>query len=141
LEVQGVYISGNVRNPFEYYMENPSDRWEINWCENPNFPEPDYTSSVNRGIAPKLIFEGANVCRRRKKIAFALDQGLFERLPALTEVSKDTADIAWLVYGLSFNQSTNRRTLERKKIAYTAFDTSLLEIARSGATSDFVHAG
>jgi len=28
LEVQGVYISGNVRNPFEYYMENPSDRAE-----------------------------------------------------------------------------------------------------------------
>lgn len=31
LEVQGVYISGNVRNPFEYYMKNPTNRANMNW--------------------------------------------------------------------------------------------------------------
>jgi hypothetical protein len=30
-EVQAVYISGNVRAPFEYYMEDPDSRFDMNW--------------------------------------------------------------------------------------------------------------
>jgi hypothetical protein len=29
LEIQAVYISGNVRDIFEYYMEDPSTTWKI----------------------------------------------------------------------------------------------------------------
>jgi hypothetical protein len=34
LEVQAVYISGNVRNPFEYYMSDPAGRANMNWRGN-----------------------------------------------------------------------------------------------------------
>jgi len=45
LEVQGVYISGNVRNPFEYYMADPSGQAEMDWRGKANYPRPDYLSS------------------------------------------------------------------------------------------------
>lgn len=35
LEVQAVYISGNVRNPFEYYMEDPKERTKMDWSMPP----------------------------------------------------------------------------------------------------------
>jgi len=36
LEVQAVYISGNVRNPFEYYMEDPAQNWNMD-CDAKSF--------------------------------------------------------------------------------------------------------
>ncbi|MEO1419279.1 MAG: NotI family restriction endonuclease, partial [Bacteroidota bacterium] len=43
LEVQGVYISGNLRNPFEAYIKDPSK--EFVWPKGYNYPKPDYLSS------------------------------------------------------------------------------------------------
>ncbi len=43
LEVQGVYISGNLRNPFEKYISNPVKNFE--WDASYNYPKPDYLSS------------------------------------------------------------------------------------------------
>lgn len=40
LEIQAVYISGNVRDPFEYYMKEPSGRSSMNWSGEPNYPRP-----------------------------------------------------------------------------------------------------
>jgi len=31
LEIQGVYISGNVRGPFEQYIANPSKNADLDW--------------------------------------------------------------------------------------------------------------
>ena len=31
LEVQAVYISGNIRNAFEYYMKDPTKRYDMTW--------------------------------------------------------------------------------------------------------------
>jgi hypothetical protein len=39
LEVQGVYISGNLRNPFEEYLKNPAKDFE--WPSGYNYPKPD----------------------------------------------------------------------------------------------------
>lgn len=33
LEVQAVYISGNVRKPFEYYMSDRRARWDMDWSK------------------------------------------------------------------------------------------------------------
>jgi len=41
LEVQAVYISGNIRRPFEYYMQDPASRTEMSWIGQPNYPKPD----------------------------------------------------------------------------------------------------
>jgi len=40
-EVQAVYISGNVRAPFEYFMEDQLKRSGMDWTGRPNYPRPD----------------------------------------------------------------------------------------------------
>ena len=42
LEIQAVYISGNVRDPFEYYMKDPSGHSHMDWTSQPNYPRPDF---------------------------------------------------------------------------------------------------
>jgi hypothetical protein len=140
LEVQGVYISGNVRNPFEYYMKNPSDRREMNWRGKKNYPGPDYLSSSRKRLAPQLIFKSGILDTWEKRTAVALDLGFFNTLPKLEEVPKSKAGIAWLVYDLVRNKKSNRFVLERKRTVYTAFAESLDKITRSdaGNVEDFV---
>ena len=43
--MQAVYISGNVRNPFEHYMEDPERHKQMDWSRQPNYPHADYLSS------------------------------------------------------------------------------------------------
>ena len=140
LEVLGVYISGNVRNPFEYYMENPSDRADMSWRGKKNYPGPDYLSSSRKRLAPQLIFKSGILSSWEKRTAVALDQGFFNTLPNLKEVNKSEAGIAWLVYDLVRNSESNRFVLERKRVVYTEFAESLEKITRSdaGKMDDFV---
>ena len=58
LEIQAVYISGNIRSPFEYYMGSPKKRANMDWTEEPNYPRPDYLSSSRKRLAPQLLFKG-----------------------------------------------------------------------------------
>jgi hypothetical protein len=140
LEVQGVYISGNVRNPFEHYMKDPTSRADMSWRGKPNYPGPDYLSSSRKRLAPQLIFKGGILNMWRKKSAVALDQGFFNTLPTLKEVPKSKAEIAWLVYDLDLNKRQNRYSLIRKKIVYTGFHDALNQITRSdaGNVEDFI---
>ena len=57
LEVQAVYISGNVSGPFRYYMENPPTRYAMEWPSK-EYPSPDYLSSSRKRLAPQLMFKG-----------------------------------------------------------------------------------
>ena len=100
LEVQAVYISGNVRNPFEDYMESPARRSGMDWTTEANYPRPDYLSSSRKRLAPQLIFKGGIINAWGKKTAVALNKGFFNTLPKLPEVRKEDADIAWLIYDL-----------------------------------------
>jgi hypothetical protein len=140
LEIQGVYISGNVRNPFEYYMKNPTDRGDMNWRGKKNYPGPDYLSSSRKRLAPQLIFKSGILDAWGKRTAVALDQGFFNTLPKLEEIPKSKAGIAWLVYDLVRNKKSNRFVLELKRTVYTAFAESLEKITRSdpGNMEDFV---
>ena len=99
LEVQAVYISGNVRNPFEHYMQAPARRASMDWSKKPNYPNPDYLSSQKR-LTPQLIFKGGILKTWNKKTAVALNRGFFETLPKLEEVKPREADIAWFIYDL-----------------------------------------
>ena len=47
LEIQAVYISGNVRNPFERYMSSRQRSNDFTWS-GPNFPKADFLSSSRR---------------------------------------------------------------------------------------------
>lgn len=130
LEVQGVYISGNIRRPFEYFMEDSSGRARMNWEGKLHYPRPDYLSSSRKRLAPQLIYKGGILKAWEKKTAVALNTGFFNTLPKLKEVDAKKADIAWLIYNLSLDKKQNRFVLKTHKTVYTTFESSLTQITR-----------
>ncbi len=100
LEIQAVYISGNVRDPFEHFMKDPKARASMDWSNQPNYPRPDYLSSSRKRLAPQLLFKGGILHSWKKKIAVALNKSFFATLPKLKRVPKSKADIAWLIYDI-----------------------------------------
>jgi Restriction endonuclease NotI len=133
LEVQAVYISGNVRNPFEHYMENPKARQNMDWAGHPNYPHADYLSSSRKRLAPQLIFKGGIFKTWERRTAVALNSGFFSTLPELEEVAKDDADVAWLIYDLVHDSAQNIYTLTKSREVFTKFNESLEKITRSEA--------
>jgi hypothetical protein len=133
LEIQAVYISGNVRKPFEYYMQDPKNRAGMNWKNQKFWPGPDYLSSSRKRLAPQLIFKGGILHTWKKRTAVALDAGFFATLPELKQVTPAKAEIAWLVYDLEFNGKTNLNVLKKKQTVYTEFHASLEQITKSEA--------
>lgn len=140
LEVQAVYISGNVRNPFEFFMENPRKHADMDWSSRPNYPNPDYLSSSRKRLAPQLIFKGGIFKAWNKKTAVALHSGFFATLPTFETVLPEKADIVWFVYDLKRDLSRNVFVLHRQQAVYTKFHESLQKITQSepGNMSDFV---
>ncbi|MGQ4808160.1 hypothetical protein NKDENANG_01527 [Candidatus Entotheonellaceae bacterium PAL068K] len=58
LEVQAVYISGNIRRPFEHYMQSPEQYADMAWTGESNSPRPDFLSSSRKRLVPQLMFKG-----------------------------------------------------------------------------------
>ncbi len=144
LEVQAVYISGNVREPFAYYMKDPRTRAAMDWSREPNFPRPDYLSSSRKRLAPQLLFKGGILNNWEKKIAVALDKSFFATLPKLKRVPKAEADIAWLIYDLELvkqkGKAPERYSLKKVDEIFTEFEPALLSIttASPGKVEDFI---
>ncbi len=140
LEIQGVYISGNIRKPFEYYMRDPKTRWNMNWKNEEWWPAPDYLSSSRKRLAPQLIFKSGILRAWNKKTAVALDAGFFATLPKLKQVSKQNADLAWLVYDLELAKDKSKYTLKKTDIIYTEFEPALNQITKSepGDIKEFI---
>jgi hypothetical protein len=139
LEVQAVYISGNVRDPFSYYMTDCFAHREMDWRNEPNYPRPDFLSSSRKRLAPQLMFKGGILNAWGKKMAVALDAPFFQTLPKLKEVSKKDADVVWLIYDLVIDQNNSLR-LKKIKSVYTCFSEALNSISRPsiGKIDDFV---
>jgi hypothetical protein len=121
LEIQGVYISGNVRRPFERYIENPLENIDFDWSNEENYPRPDYLSSSRKRLAPQLLYKGGILKHWNKKMAVALDRSFFKTLPELPHTDKQNADIAWLVYDLAYDENRKRFNLEKVEVVYTSF--------------------
>ncbi len=142
LEVQAVYISGNVRDPFEYYMKNPKARGQMDWSTQPNYPRPDYLSSSRKRLAPQLLFKGGILHSWQKKTAVALNKSFFDTLPSLTTVHKSKADIVWLIYDLEMIKEDGQDRYKLTKIdeMFTEFEPALLSITTpvTGNIDDFV---
>lgn len=143
LEIQAVYISGNVRDPFEYYMKNPKAHAQMDWSTQPNYPRPDYLSSSRKRLAPQLLFKGGILHSWRKKTAVALNKSFFETLPPLKKVSKSKADISWLIYDLQLvkEDEQERFTLTKIDEVFTEFEPALVSITTSlpGSIDDFIN--
>jgi hypothetical protein len=137
VEVQAVYITGNVRNVFEKYMENPKKNQNMEWPAK-NYPSPDYLSSSRKRLAPQLIYKGGILHKWGRKMAVVVDENFFAQLPELEEVDKESAEIAWMVYG--FQKKGDRYSLRRKSIRYTLFENALATITTPdvGNVNDFV---
>ncbi len=140
LEIQAVYISGNVRSPFEHYMQRPNAKTELDWTGQPNYPRPDYLSSSRKRLAPQLLFKGGIFHAWSKKQAVALHRGFYNTLPPLPVVEPEQADLAWLVYDLRHDAATNRYKLCKDELIYTKFEPAMLKIttADPGAVEGFV---
>lgn len=93
LEIQAVYISGNIRRPFERYMSSRSRSNSFTWS-GPNFPKADFLSSSRKRLAPQMFYKGGILKGWGKKQAVALQTSFFETLPTLKEVSQSKADVA-----------------------------------------------
>lgn len=119
LEIQAVYISGNIRSPFQHYMNDPKKNSNMNWRDEPNYPRPDYLSSSRKRLAPQLLFKGGILNAWNKKLAVSLNRSFFNTLPPLKTVNHKKADIAWLLYDLVRGE----RQFELKKVdtIYTEF--------------------
>ncbi len=139
LEVQGVYISGNLRNPFENYLGNPYP--EFNWQISYNYPKPDYLSSSRKRLIPQMLYKGGVFNRWGKKQAVALQKSFFDTLPLLPVVEKDKAEIAWFLYDLIPDPASKQFNLTLVDTVYTEFEPALLQVTtpNPGDISDFIN--
>lgn len=135
LEVQAVYILGNVREPFAYFMKDPEKRGTMDWTKEPNYPRPDFLSSSRKRLAPQLLFKGGILHNWKKKMAVALDKSFFSTLPKLKRVPKSKADIAWFVYDLS-PSSEQRMELTKQDVIYSEWP-DFLDRPASIAAGDY----
>ena len=140
LEIQAVYISGNVRRPFEFYMNDPEAQANMDWTKEANYPRPDFLSSSRKRLAPQLLYKGGVLRTWNKKIGVALDKSLFETLLTLQESDPQQADIAWFVYDMQLNKAQKRYSLVRHQTVYTTFSSALEQITRTeaGNLNEFV---
>jgi hypothetical protein len=139
LEVQGVYISGNLRNPFDSFITNPITNFT--WPAGLNYPKPDYLSSSRKRLIPQMIYKGGIFQNWNKKQSVALQKSFFDTLPDLPTVSKEKADIAWFLYDLVFNPANQQYNLTLIETVYTEFEPALLKVTtpEPGNIEEFIN--
>jgi len=140
LEIQAVYISGNIRRPFEFYMENPQERCDMDWSKQRYYPRPDYLSSSRKRLAPQLIYKGGILNAWNKKMAVALHREFYNTLPKLPRVAPESANLAWLVYDLGYDDTQGVYQLAHSQTIYTQFKPALdtITMPEPGPVEDFL---
>ena len=121
VEVQGVYISGNLRNAFEEYMSHPSS--DFVWRG--NNPHPDYLSSSRKRLIPQMLYKGGIFKAWGKKQCVVIQDSFYRTLPELPEVPMESADIAWFLYDLIYDAKDKMYHLTLVRTVYTEFTQAL----------------
>ncbi len=114
LEVQSVYISGNLTSPFSAYMQNPT--LDFSWKRALKYPKPDYLSSYRKRLVPQIIAKGSILKQWGKKQVVALQTSFYNTLPLLPEVDKTEADFAFFLYDLVPNKNEKRLELQLSQV-------------------------
>ena len=137
IEVQGVYISGNLRNPFQSYMNNPAT--DFQW-DGKNYPHPDYLSSSRKRLIPQMLYKGGIFKSWNKKQCVVIQKSFFDTLPKLPTTSKENADIAWFLYDLKYDATERQYHLVLAETVYTEFQAALQRViyTKPGDMNDFV---
>ena len=136
LEVQAVYISGNLTGPFTSYLENPTA--EFSWTEAFKFPKPDYLSSSRKRLIPQIIAKGSILKQWNKKQVVALQSAFYNTLPELPVFERSESDFAFFLYDLVPDKD-KVLSLQLQRIVYTKFSDALEQIAtfEAGPISQF----
>ena len=127
LEVQAVYISGNLTGPFEAFLESQSKSFI--WDKALKYPKPDYLSSSRNRLIPQIIAKGSILKQWKKKQAVAMQTSFFETLPKMLEVDKSIADFAFFLYDLEYDPRSKEYHLRKQRVIYTQFNNVLKQIA------------
>jgi Restriction endonuclease NotI len=137
LEVQAVYISGNLTGPFTAYLENPTPSFA--WTQAFKYPKPDYLSSSRKRLVPQIIAKGSILNQWNKKQVVALQSSFYGTLPTLPEFNKADSDFAFFLYDLVPDKATNTLSLKLQRVVYTKFANALEQIAKfeAGSISQF----
>jgi len=133
LEVQAVYISGNLTGPFTAYLEKPAP--SFNWNQAFKYPKPDYLSSSRKRLIPQIIAKGSILKQWNKKQVVALQTTFYDTLPTLPEFDKAESDFAFFLYDLIPDIETKILSLKLQRIVYTKFANALEQIAKFEAGS------
>jgi len=133
LEVQAVYISGNLTGPFTAYLENPTP--DFSWTQAIKYPKPDYLSSSRKRLIPQIIAKGSILKQWNKKQVVALQTSFYNTLPALPEFNKAESDFAFFLYDLVPDKKAKVLSLKLQRIIYTKFANALEQIAKFEAGS------
>jgi len=133
LEVQAVYISGNLTGPFTAYLENPSPNFT--WTQAFKFPKPDYLSSSRKRLIPQIIAKGSILKQWKKKQVVALQTSFYNTLPELPEFDKAESDFAFFLYDLVPVKKSKTLELKLQRVVYTKFVKALEQIAKFEAGS------
>jgi hypothetical protein len=128
LEVQSVYISGNLTGPFTAFLENPSPTF--NWTNAFKYPKPDYLSSSRKRLISQIIAKGSILRQWNKKQTVALQSSFYNTLPPLPEVDKSKSDFAFFLYDLIPDKNNDNLSLKLQKVVYTSFAAALEQIAK-----------
>jgi hypothetical protein len=137
LEVQAVYISGNVSKPFAHYIQNRKQNHNFAWKGN---VRPDYLSSSRKRLVPQLIYKGGILMAWSKKIAVSLQDTFFATLPQLPVVPPEEADVAWFIYKFEYDANAKIYQMVRDRTVYTRFKAALDEITtpQVGSVEGFI---
>lgn len=133
LEVQAVYISGNLSGPFTTYLEDPSPLF--GWAQAFKYPKPDYLSSSRKRLIPQIIAKGSILKQWNKKQVVALQTTFYDTLPPLPEVDKSESDFAFFLYDLVSENKSKTLSLKQQRVVYTKFASALDQIAKFEAGS------
>ncbi len=138
VEIQAVYVSGNIRNPFEYFMDDPENRADFDWTLKPHFPRPDFLSSSRKRLAPQMIYKGKILRAWGKKLAVVVDGPFFKTLPKMVATTKEKAEVCWLVYDLI--EAGARFEMTLSKTIYTTWNEVFKSITNPeiGDVNDFI---
>lgn len=129
IEVQSVYISGNMRRPFEHYMDDPekaSRDWRSRVSERGGYyPTPDWRSSHKR-LFRQINSKGTLLAELGKKQAVVIQQPFYDSMPDLTRVPTNEANMVWLIYDLV--REDERHRLVKVDTIHTRVEHTLTDL-------------
>lgn len=139
VEIQAVYISGNIRDAFEFYMKDPDTRGNFDWSKEKYYPRPDYLSSSRKRLVPQLGYKGKILRAWNKKVVVAIDSPFFATLPKLPKTPQKDAEICWMVYQLE-GDKMDKFKLQLEEKHYSGFQDTLntLDTPDIGDPASFV---